>query len=55
MNGDDLSMLDIYVWLLSQWHDGPWLEANCPKIVRLANKVRVRPRIAPIQEEHFGS
>ena len=55
MNGDDLSMLDIYVWLLSQWHDGPWLEANCPKIVRLANMVRARPRIALIQEEHFGS
>ena len=55
MFGNDLSMLDIYVWLLSQWHDAPWLEANCPKIVRLANTVKLRPKILPIQEECFGN
>ena len=41
-------MLDIYVWMLSQWQDAAWLEASCPKIVRLADTVKVRPRIAPI-------
>ena len=53
--GDDLSVLDIYVWMLSNWQDSAWLEANCPKIVRLANTVKVRPKIAPIHEENFGT
>ncbi len=52
---NDLSMLDIYVWMLSQWQDAAWLEANCPKIVRLANTVKVRPKIVPIHEENFGT
>ncbi len=55
--GDGLSMLDIYVWMLSHWpgQGTAWLEANCPKIVRLANTATVRPKIAPIQEENFGT
>ena len=55
--GDGLSMLDIYVWMLSHWpgQGTAWLEANCPKIVRLANTATVRPKIVPIQEENFGT
>jgi glutathione S-transferase len=53
--GNNLSILDIYVWLFSHWHDAAWLEANCPKIVRLANTVKVRPKITPIHEENFGT
>ncbi len=53
--GDEFSMLDIYVWMLAHWQDAAWLEANCPKIVRLANTVKVRPKIAPIHEENFGA
>ncbi len=55
--GGDLSMLDIYTWMLAQWPGGgmAWLEANCPKIVRLANTVRMRPKMAPIHEENFGA
>ena len=55
--GDDLSMLDIYVWMLAQWPGGgaAWLEANCPNIVRRADTVKLRPRIAPIHEENFGA
>ncbi len=53
--GDDMSMLDIYVWMLSQFQDAAWLEANCAKIVRLVNTVKVRPKIVPIHEEHFGT
>jgi len=53
---NDLSMLDIYVWMLSQWPGSrAWFEANCPKIVRLANTVKVRPKIVPIHEENFGT
>ncbi len=53
--GGDFSMLDIYVWMLAHWQDAAWLEANCPKIVRLADTVKVRPKIAPIHEENFGA
>ncbi len=52
-----LSMLDIYVWMLAQWPGGgvAWIEANCPKIVRLANTVKVRPKMLRIHEENFGN
>ena len=53
--GDKFSTLDIYVWMIAQWMDAAWLEANCPKIVRLANTATVRPKIVPIQEENFGT
>ncbi len=53
--GDNFSTLDIYMWMIAQWMDAAWLEANCPKIVRLANTVKVRPKIAPIHEENFGT
>ncbi len=56
-NGDEFSMLDIYVWMLAQWPGGSkaLFEANCPKIVQLANTVKVRPKIVPIHEENFGT
>jgi hypothetical protein len=41
--------------MIAQWMDAAWLEANCPKIARLTDAVKVRPRIAPIQEEYFGT
>jgi len=55
--GDRLSMLDIYVWMLAHWPGQGMarFEANCPKIVRLANTATVRPKIAPIHEENFGT
>ncbi len=54
--GDDLSMLDIYVWMLSQWPgNATWFKANCPGIGRLAGAVKARPKIAPIHEENFGA
>jgi GST-like protein len=52
--GDVLSMLDIYVWMLSNWQDAAWLKANCPKIVRLVDTVKVRPQIVSIHKENFG-
>jgi glutathione S-transferase len=53
--GDNFSMLDIYMWMIAQWMDASWLEANCPKITRLADTVKVRPKIVPIHEENFGA
>jgi GST-like protein len=54
---DDFTMLDIYVWMLAHWPGGgaAWFEANCPKIVQLANKAKERPKIAAIEDENFGA
>ena len=53
--GDDLSVLDIYLWTFAHWHDAAWLEANCPKVARLVQTVRTRPKIAPIHDENYGT
>jgi glutathione S-transferase len=51
--GEHFTMIDIYVWMLAQWMDQPWLAANCPKVKRLSDAVMARPLIAPIQKAHF--
>jgi glutathione S-transferase len=55
--GDAFTMLDIYVWMLSHWPGGSrdLFEADCPKIIRLANTAKLRPKIVPIEEENFGT
>ncbi len=52
--GEQLSILDIYVWMLAQWMDGQWLARHCPKIRDLAEQVRHRERIAPVHLINFG-
>ncbi len=51
---DNFTILDIYVWMLAQWMDANWLKANCPKILRLADTVKVRPAVAPVHKLNFG-
>lgn len=51
--GDRFTMIDIYVWMLVQWVEQPWLAGNCPKVKRLADAVMARPLIAPVQKAHF--
>lgn len=51
--GDQLSILDIYVWMLAQWMDGKWLARECPKIQALAEQVRRRESITPIHAANF--
>ncbi len=51
--GDHFMMIDIYVWMLAQWTEQPWLAANCPKVKRLSDTVMARPLIAPIHKAHF--
>jgi glutathione S-transferase len=53
--GPDLTVLDIYVWMLAEWMERDWIEANCPRIAALARAVRGRPLIAPIHAANFGS
>jgi glutathione S-transferase len=52
--GDQFTVLDIYVWMLAQWLDGPWLLRECPRIAMLADAVKARPLIAPIHSANFG-
>ncbi|HQY44948.1 MAG TPA: glutathione S-transferase family protein [Paracoccaceae bacterium] len=51
---DRLSMLDIYLWMLTQWVEADWLADHCPKIKRLSDRVAQRPLIAPVHRAHFG-
>jgi len=51
--GDHFTMIDIYVWMLAQWMEQPWLAQHCPKVKRLADTAMTRPLIAPIQKAHF--
>ena len=51
--GDHFTMIDIYVWMLAQWIDQPWLAQHCPKVKRLSDAVVARPLMAPVQKAHF--
>lgn len=52
--GDDFAVLDIYIWMLSQWMDADWLARECPKVTHLAETVAARPQVAPVHAAHFG-
>jgi glutathione S-transferase len=52
--GADVTMTDIYLWMLANWVDQTWLAAHCPKVTALAAAVRGRPPVAPIHAAHFG-
>ncbi len=51
---ENLSVLDIYVWMLVQWMERDWMLAHCPRLLGLADRVAARPRIAPIHAAHFA-
>jgi glutathione S-transferase len=51
---DTFTVLDIYVWMLAQWMPPEWLAEECPKVNRLLETAKLRPKIAPIQKWHFG-
>ena len=51
--GEALTMVDLYLWMLSYWTDPAWLRANCPGILALVARVQARPRIEPIYAKHF--
>jgi len=53
--GEQVSLLDPYVWMLAQWHhDLATLEEKAPKVLRLVRAVMARARIAPVHHEIFG-
>ena len=54
LSSSDLSMFDIYLWMLCFWMDTDWLAANCPKVHRLWSTAQGRPVLARIALNHFG-
>ena len=52
--GNGLTILDVYVWMLSQWMPQDWMTTNCPKVKRISDAVAARPLIAPVHAHHFG-
>ena len=52
--GEQFTVLDIYVWMLTQWMDGAWLREHCPKLNTLSGHVMKRPKIEPIHRDNFG-
>ncbi|GEO83678.1 MULTISPECIES: glutathione S-transferase family protein [Alphaproteobacteria] len=52
--GQQMTMADIYLWMLAGWMDQEWLTVHCPKIAALAAAIRQNPLVAPIHTVHFG-
>lgn len=52
--GNDLTMVDIYLWTMATWTDPEWLAAHCPRVHALMTTVRNRPLVAPIDAAHAG-
>ncbi len=53
--GDNLNIVDLYLWMLMQWWQDPdWMASECPKLSRIVETVKARPKIAPVQAHHFG-
>lgn len=50
--GDNLTMLDIYIWNMATWTDPARLAERTPKVHALMTTVRNRPLIAPIDAAH---
>lgn len=53
--GDRFSILDIYVWMITQWWgDYEGMRRDWPKTYGLVTTVMARPKIKPVHDEHFG-
>jgi glutathione S-transferase len=52
---DQLSILDLYIWMLVQyWGDYEMMRNDWPKTYRLAETVMMRPKVKQIHDAHFG-
>lgn len=52
--GNDFTTVDIYLWMLIQWTERPWMAEHCPQLLEIADRTAARPRIAPVHARHFG-
>jgi glutathione S-transferase len=52
--GPDVTVVDLYLWMLAGWFDPAWLARECPRIAALTARVAARPAVALIQTAHYG-
>ena len=52
--GPQVSMFDIYLWMLVFWVDPDWLAPHCPKVHRFWSQTQTRPVLARVAGQHFG-
>ncbi len=53
--GDRLGLADPYLAVMSRWMDrGRWVDANAPRVARLARAAAAVPALVPVWARHFG-
>jgi GST-like protein len=53
--GETFSAIDIYLAVMTNWRPrNDWFTENCPKIHRIAQKVRQLPKVAEIYAKNFS-
>lgn len=52
--GEQVSMFDIYLWMLTWWMEDAWLAEHCPRIHSLKQTASARPKLAVVANRHFG-
>ncbi|MCX7888242.1 MAG: glutathione S-transferase family protein [Rhodobacteraceae bacterium] len=52
--GPELTLADIYLWMLFNWHPADFFGERFPRISALAARVAARPAIAPIHRLNNG-
>ena len=53
--GGEMSALDIYLAMISQWSPGrKWVTENCPGIIGAVNLTERHPVVAKVWEKNFG-
>lgn len=54
--GPPLSVLDIYIAVMSRWHPGrDWFAQECPKLSEIASRADVEPSLREVWARNFGS
>lgn len=52
--GKEISILDIYVFVMSHWRPGrKWFEDHCPKLIKISEKVGKHPDLISVWERNF--
>jgi len=53
--GEQRSMLDVYVAVMTQWRPGrAWFAAHTPKLAAIAQALDADPKLAPLWSANFG-
>jgi glutathione S-transferase len=50
--GDDLSMADLYLWMVASWRDPQQVDAETPRVAAHSRRLRGHPIVQAIAERH---